>query len=216
MLKNPFKSLGKREWIIWGISLFLVVISNIFSGKLGFVTFMGPVIGVTALIFIAVGNVWGQILAVIFAIFYAISSWEQKYYGEVITYLGMSAPIALMSVVTWLKNPYEKGKSEVKISRLTKRQKLIMVVLAAFATFVFYFILKAFNNASLIPSTISVTTSFLAAYLMFYRNSYYAVAYAANDVVLIVLWVIASIKNPVYMPVLMCFVVFLINDINGF
>lgn len=216
MLKNPFADLKKSEWIIWGFSLVLVIISNIIAGKVGFVTFMGPVIGVTALIFVAVGNVWGQILTVIFAVFYGIASWELKYYGEVITYLCMSAPIALMSVVSWLKNPYEKGKSEVKISRLTKRQAIICFVLTAIVTFIFYFILKALGNASLIPSTVSVATSFLASYLMFYRNSYYAVAYAANDIVLIVLWVLASMKNPVYIPVLMCFAVFFINDIYGF
>lgn len=216
MLKNPFKSLKKKEWIIYSISLFLVILSNIFSLKLEFVTFTGPVIGVTALIFIAVGNVWGQILTVIFSIFYAISSWQQCYYGEVITYLGMTAPIALMSVVSWLKNPYKKGKSEVKIHKLTNKQKIMMVILSVLVTAVFYFILKAFNTASLLVSTISITTSFLASYLTFYRSSYYALCYAANDIVLIILWIIASLKNPVYIPVLMCFAVFFINDIYGF
>ena len=216
MLINPFKSLRKREWLIWGISLFLVIISNIFSGKVSFVTFMGPVIGVTALIFVAVGNVWGQILSVVFAVFYAISSWKLKYYGEVFTYLGMTAPIALMSVFSWLKNPYEKGKSEVKIHRMKKSEIIVMFVLTALVTFMFYFVLKFFNTASLITSTVSIATSFLASYLMFYRNSYYAVAYALNDVVLMVLWIIASIKDSVYIPVLMCFIVFFINDIYGF
>ena len=216
MLKNPFKSLRKREWLIWGISLFLVIISNILSGKVSFVTFMGPVIGVTALIFVAVGNVWGQILSVVFALFYAISSWELKYYGEVITYLGMTAPIALMSVFSWLKNPYEKGKSEVKIHTMTKCEIIVMFVLTALVTFIFYFVLKFFNTASLITSTVSIATSFLASYLMFYRNSYYAVAYALNDVVLMVLWIIASLKDSVYIPALMCFIVFFINDIYGF
>ena len=216
MLINPFKSLRKREWLIWGISLFLVIISNIFSGKVSFVTFMGPVIGVTALIFVAVGNVWGQILSVVFAVFYAISSWKLKYYGEVFTYLGMTAPIALMSVFSWLKNPYEKGKSEVRIHRMKKSEIIVMFVLTALVTFMFYFVLKFFNTASLITSTVSIATSFLASYLMFYRNSYYAVAYALNDVVLMVLWIIASIKDSVYIPVLMCFIVFFINDIYGF
>ena len=99
---------------------------------------------------------------------------------------------------------------------MTKREIIVILILTALVTFVFYFILKFFNTASLITSTISIATSFLASYLMFYRNSYYAVAYAANDVVLMVLWVIASIKDTVYIPVLMCFVVFFINDINGF
>ena len=48
------------------------------------------------------------------------------------------------------------------------------------------------------------------------RSSYYALGYASNDVVLIVLWVLASIKNPVYIPVAVNFTVFLFNDLYGF
>lgn len=48
------------------------------------------------------------------------------------------------------------------------------------------------------------------------RSSYYAVGYAANDVVLIVLWVLASFENPSYIPVVVNFVIFFVNDMYGF
>ena len=38
---------------------------------------------------------------------------------------------------------------------------------------------------------------------------------AANDVVLIVLWVLASIHDIRYVSVVVCFVAFLVNDIYG-
>ena len=78
------------------------------------------------------------------------------------------------------------------------------------------FILKYFNTANLIPSTFSVSTSFLAAYLTFRRSPYFALAYASNDVVLIVLWVLASLKDISYISVVICFIVFLVNDLYGF
>lgn len=78
------------------------------------------------------------------------------------------------------------------------------------------FNLKAFHTANLIPSTLSVTTSFVAVYLTFRRSAHYALAYAANDVVLIVLWVLASLNDISYLSVVVCFAVFLINDIYGF
>ena len=55
-----------------------------------------------------------------------------------------------------------------------------------------------------------------AVYLTFTRSPYFALGYAANDVVLIVLWVLASIKDFSYISVVICFVVFLVNDIYGF
>ena len=48
------------------------------------------------------------------------------------------------------------------------------------------------------------------------RSPYYAIAYAGNDIVLIVLWVLASIQDISYLPMVLCFVMFFANDIYGF
>lgn len=216
MLKNPFCNLKKYEWGLWIVSVITVIISNICAGGKDLVTLSATVIGVTALIFIAKGDVWGQILTVIFSILYSVTSLTFRYYGEMITYLGMTMPIAAMSVITWLRHPYSEEKNEVKIHALTKRQTIVMIISAAAVTAIFHFILKALDTANLAVSTVSITTSFLASYLMLYRNSYYAVAYAANDVVLIILWVLASIENFAYFPMTICFAMFFVNDMYGF
>lgn len=39
------------------------------------------------------------------------------------------------------------------------------------------------NTANIVPSTISVTTSFIAVYMTLRRNPFFALGYAANDVV---------------------------------
>ena len=83
-------------------------------------------------------------------------------------------------------------------------------------TVVFYFILGNFGTANLLPSTLSVTTSFAAVYLTFRRSPFFALIYAANDTVLIVLWVLASMSYTRYVSVVVCFVAFLFNDIYGF
>lgn len=216
MLNNPFRGLRKREWALWLISLTVVVTSNLMAGAVEPVTLIATLVGVTALIFVARGNVWGQILTVVFSLLYAVTSWQFRYYGEIITYLGMSAPIAAASVVTWIKNPYKKGESEVKIARLSHSGALLLSILTAAVTVIFYFILKALGTANLIVSTISVATSFLASALLMLRSSYYAVAYAVNDVVLIALWVLASLEDISYLPMVANFLAFLVNDIYGF
>lgn len=82
--------------------------------------------------------------------------------------------------------------------------------------FAFYFILDHFETANILPSTLSVTTSFIAVYLTFRRNPYFALAYAANDIVLIFLWCLAAIHDIGYLSVVICFLIFLVNDIYGF
>lgn len=216
MLHNPFAGLKKREWYLWIISLIVVAVSNILAGKTDPVTLSATLIGVTALIFVARGDVWGQILTVVFSVLYAITSYSFHYYGEMLTYMGMTAPIAVFSIVTWLKNPSAEEKNTVRISRLSRKTALIMVLSCAAVTAIFGYVLKLLDTPNLLISVISIITSYLASYLMMYRNSYYALAYAANDAVLIILWVLASMENISYLPMIACFAMFLVNDVYGF
>ncbi len=215
-MNNPFKSLNKHDYLLWAISLLVVMISNIMTGVEDVMTLVSTLTGVTALIFLAKGHVFGQILTVAFSIMYAITSYKFRYYGEMITYVGMTLPIAVMSVVSWLRHPYEKGKSEVKIHILTTAEKVVMIASTALITQLFYYILKWLDTPNLVVSTVSITTSFLASYLMFYRNPFYAVAYAANDVVLIILWILATLSDFSYFPMIICFLMFFVNDMYAF
>ena len=215
-LYNPFRFLTWFEWGLLSLSLAVVTLSFFLGGGENALSLIASLIGVVALIFVAKGDVTGQALCIVFSIFYAIVSWEQRYYGEMITYLCMSAPASLMSVISWLKNPYAEDRCEVKMERLGKGAWALTLLLTALVTFVFYFILKLLGNAALPTSTLSVTTSFLAAFLLWRRSPYYALAYAANDVVLIVLWCIAAANDPSAWAMVACFAMFLCNDFYGF
>lgn len=214
-IKNPFHDLTGFEMALWGISVVIVSLSFLVPIHKDYLTLLASLIGVTALIFVAKGYVLGQILTVAFAVFYGIISVAFRYYGEMITYLGMTTPMAVLAVISWVRHPFENTK-EVEVHRMTKRQIWRMLALALVTTVVFFFILKAFDTMNLIPSTISVTTSFLACYMTFMRSPYYALGYAANDIVLIVLWVLAARTDLSCLPMVICFVMFFFNDVYGF
>lgn len=212
---NPFKNFHKKDWALWLLSLVLVVASNVLSGSVDPLTLAAVVIGVTSLIFAAKGNVWSQVLMIAFSILYGIISFRFRYWGEMITYLGMTLPMAVWSTITWLKNPADGG-NEVAIQKLTKKHMAWLAVFTAVVTAAFCFVLAKLSTPNIVFSTISVATSFFAAALTMLRSPYYAVGYAANDVVLVVLWVLASLKNPEYIPVVANFAIFFVNDMYGF
>ena len=215
-MKNRFRiSLTRFEWMLWLLSLAMVAGTALLFQPVDALSLLASLIGVTALIFVAKGHALGQLLTIVFAVFYGVISWGFRYYGEAFTYLGMTAPMALLALITWLRNPY-KGSAEVKVARLRGRQWALLLLLTALVTTAFYFILRALGNAALAVSTLSVTTSFLASYLTALRSPYYALAYAANDLVLIVLWVIAALAEPSSIPMAVCFVMFFLNDMYGF
>ncbi len=207
---------SKGELMLWLGSVILIIISFIIFDRSEYLTLTASLIGVTSLIFNAKGNPFGQFLMIIFSVIYGIISFSFAYYGEMLTYLGMTAPMALFALITWLKNPYKGNKAQVAVNRVHRKEVAFMSALAVVVTIVFYFILAAFGTANIIPSTLSVTTSFIAVYLTARRSPFFAVAYAANDIVLIILWAYASTTDISYLSVMICFIMFLVNDIYGF
>ncbi len=207
---------SKVEKLLWCLSVFFITSSFLIFDRVNYMTLTASLIGVTALIFCAKGNPFGQVLMIVFSAFYGYISYGFRYYGEMMTYVGMSGPMALVSLITWLKNPYEKNKSEVKVNTLKFKDIVYMLIFTTIVTIVFYYILKFFNTANLKISTFSITTSFMAVYLTARRSEYFALAYAINDIVLIGMWILATLVNISYLSVIICFIVFLVNDIYSF
>jgi nicotinamide mononucleotide transporter PnuC len=214
-INNPFSTLNRFELGLWLVSMTVIVGCTIASPAQSVLSMFASLIGVTALIFIAKGQVIGHFLLIGFAIFYGAISFSFRYYGEVITYLGMSAPMAVIATVQWIRHPYQNS-SQVKVGKLTKGKITAVALLTVAVTVAFYFILRALGNENLIVSTLSIATSFAAASLTALRSPYYAIGYALNDIVLIALWVMACMKDISYLSMVICFVVFLINDSYGY
>ena len=177
---------------------------------------IASLVGVTSLILCAKGNPIGQAMIIVFSLMYAYISYSFAYYGEMLTYLGMTAPMAVVALISWLRNPYDGNRAEVKVNKIGKKEVLLIIPVSIAVTAAFYFILRQLGTANLIPSTFSVLTSFVAVYLTSRRSPYFAVAYALNDVVLMILWSLAAASDIGYLSVVICFAAFLLNDIYGF
>lgn len=213
---NFKKYFSTTEIILWLSSVVLIIGSFFIFDRESYLVLCASLIGVTSLIFNAKGNPFGQLLMVIFSFLYGIISYTFSYFGEMITYLGMTMPMAIFALISWLKNPYNGNKAEVKVNSVSKKEHTFMWIITLIVTVVFYFILTYFNTANIVPSTLSVMTSFVAVYLTFKRSPYFAIAYALNDTVLIILWILASFSDIRYVSVVFCFIAFLFNDIYGF
>lgn len=212
-LKNYFTV---ADVVVWSVSVALICLSFFVFDRENYLTFIASLIGITAIVLNAKGNPLGMILMFAFAFIYGFVSYGFRYYGEMATYIGMSAPMCIVALVAWLKNPYKNKRSEVKINAIKKREVPFIILLTAVVTVAFYFILKYLGTANLIISTISVTSSFAAAYLTFRRSPYFALVYAINDLILIVMWFMATAVDSSYLSVAICFIGFLISDLYGF
>ncbi len=211
-MKRLFTYFSKFEWGLLFGSYLLIALSFFLFDRENVFGILAPLLGVSAIMLGAKGNFIGQILMIVFSVFYAIVSFREAYYGEVITYACMTLPMSVYALVCWLRNPYRGQKTQVKVGRVTRREAGVLFLLAAAVTLAFYFILGALGTADLFVSTVSVTTSFAAVYLTARRSPLFALAYAANDLVLITLWIIASLRDTSSLSMVACFAAFLLAD----
>ena len=95
MRRKLLRYFSRAERLLWGLSVVFIVGSFCAFDRENYLTLAASLIGVTSLIFNAKGNPIGQVLMVIFSLLYGIISYTFAYYGEMITYLGMTMPMAV-------------------------------------------------------------------------------------------------------------------------
>lgn len=118
-VKNYF---SKLEMALWSSSVVLIVAAFFAFDRESYLTLAASLIGVTSLIFNAKGNPFGQFLMVVFSLLYGMISFRFHYYGEMVTYLGMTMPMAVFAFVSWLRNPYQKNRAEVKVNTISQKE----------------------------------------------------------------------------------------------
>jgi len=148
--KKRLSYFSKGEWALWLGSMGVILLSELIFAQGNPLSVLASLVGVTSLIFCAKGNPIGQVLMILFSLLYGVISYSFAYYGEMITYLGMTMPIALWSVIVWLRHPFAGRRAEVEICRLKPRQYLVAVLLGVTVTVPFYFLLRSFHLSQIL------------------------------------------------------------------
>lgn len=119
---------SKAEIILFLAAVIIIVTSFLLFDRRNYLTLCASLIGVTSIIFNAKGNPIGQLLMLAFSAVYGVISWSFAYYGEMMTYLGMTAPMAIVALVSWLKHP-SGSRAEVKINKLKPSEYVLAFIL---------------------------------------------------------------------------------------
>ena len=216
-MKNKLKNWNLFEIIFLAVSIVMIVTVFVFNSEKNWLSLAGSIIGITGVMFLAKGLVFAPYILLVNAVLYSILAYTQAYYGQLIVYICLMIPISIISIISWNKNKNSENSAQVQVNKIKKSEYMYLAIASFVAMVGFYFLLKLFNTNQLIINTLSLVITAVATYLSFRRCSYYAIFYLLNDVILIVLWSISvAVSGMGYMPTVLCFVIFLINDIYGF
>ena len=113
-MRKMINYFSRLEIALWSTSVLFIVISFVVFDRTNYMTLLASLLGVTSLIYSAKGNPFGQVLMIIFSLLYGIISYTFDYYGEMITYLGMTMPMAVFALISWLRNPYKGNRADTQ------------------------------------------------------------------------------------------------------
>lgn len=215
-MKKIFKDWTRFEIYFLIISLLIITICFILGTDKNRLSLAASLLGVVTVLCGAKGLIFAPIINIIYNILYIILSYSQRFYGEVLIYIFMMIPLNVITIISWGKNKSKENENIVAVNKISKNEYIILSFITIVVTFGFYYLLKVLNTNAIVISTISLVDSFLASYLLLRRCSNYAFAYIVNDIVLISLWMHAIKNNGIaYLPMVITFSIFLINDIYG-
>ena len=216
-MRNFFKNWNLFEMCFLIGSLLALVLCFVFSADKNVFSFVASLIGVLSVITVAKGLVIAPFIDIVYNVLYAIISIFQGYYGELIIYTLIMIPISVMAIISWRKNRNKDNKDIVEVNTIGLKEYIYLAIVTIVASVGFYFLLKALNTNEIVVSLLAFITSTVASYLMLRRSSYYALGFILNDAALIVLWAIVVVNSGMgYLPTVISFCVFLVNDIYGF
>lgn len=215
---NKKKSFSVYESVLLILSHLLILtaffISPLVDAKTNILSTITSIVGTWGIIMISRGNYVAHYIYIVFSILYSIVSITANYYGEAIIYTFIMLPIHIFSAMSWKKNKVNSASNEVQVNKKnTKGHVVISSVICTLLSVPFYFLLVALNTENPICSTLSLSTSVLAAYFMLKRIKFFSAIFAVDDILLLVLWGVQIFQGEYqYIPTLIVCVSLLIND----
>lgn len=212
----------KKYFEDWNLFEKLYLFIGIFIGIFSSIIFHGTIIDslytityLTTAILMSKGKVESYFIGFISVFFYGIVSYHQRYYGELLITIFLTFPIMIIGIISWLRHQ-DKDDDVVIISSLPKREIFLAFASQLLLFWIYIFILKLFNTDLLIISCLSIVTSVLASYFEARRSELSLFCYIANDIIIIIIWIIPIISGQTELiSVLVGPILLLINDIYG-
>ena len=208
-----FKDWTKFEILFLFIgTLLALILTPVFNGTI--IDLLYTLLYFWTALLLAKGKYSCYIIGIISTFFYAYVSYTNSYYGEIIISMFCTLPLMIVGLINWLKN--QDDTNTVIIKEITKKELIIVLLSQVIMFSGYYYLLKYFNTSNLFVSTLSIVASLIATYLTARRSEYGFIGFIINDLILITLWGLPVINgNLNLIPVLLCPVLLLINDIYG-
>lgn len=151
---------------------------------------VAAICGIFSVVLCAKGKKSGFIFGLINVVFYAIISFTNQYYGEVMLNTLFYIPMNIISYILWSKK--EDSNNDVIARALTVPQIFIGIVVIAIITYGYHLILASLGGAMTMLDGTTTILSIVATVLMAARYAEQWMCWIIVDMITVILWVVAG------------------------
>ncbi len=168
--------------------------------------------GVLCVVLTGKGKSSAFIFGLVQVVLYAIVSYEQKFYGEVMLNVFYYVPMSLIGFLLWQKN-IDKATSEVIKKRLPIKHTAFVFLLTLIGIVAYGFFLKSLEGGQPFVDSASTVVAIVAQYLSVKRYMEQWFMWIAVNVLNISMWGVNFFTTGESISVLLMWSIFLINAI---
>lgn len=151
---------------------------------------IAAICGIFSVVLCAKGKKSGFIFGLINVIFYALISYFNQYYGEVMLNTIFYIPMNIISYVLWYR--HEDVNKDVEARALTVPAIIIGVVIIAIITYLYHLLLTSLGGAMTMLDGTTTILSIVATILMAARYAEQWICWIVVDVITVILWIVAA------------------------
>ena len=201
--------------------LFLISIVTVISGiflvqsymsgdyLISVINFVAAVSGMLSVVLCAKGKKSGFIFGLVNVGLYAVVSFIDAYYGEVMLNVLFYIPMNIISYIAWSK--HENENNTVNAKSLSIPAILISAVMIAIITYFYHLFLVSIGGSMAVLDGATAILSIFATVLMWLRYSEQWLCWIIIDVLTTILWIVAG--NP---TMIIMWGAYVINAVYGY
>lgn len=171
--------------------------------------------GIWCVVLVAKGKISNYWIGIVNIILYAIISYGNKYYGEVMLNAFYFLPMQFVGAYVWIKNKKPNTKDGIIVKTLTNKNRVIWVIVSILGVMAYGKVLELLGGNLPYVDSMSTVLSIMAMLLMVYRFIEQWILWIIIDIVTIILWFIAMMKGGNDISILLMWTAYFFNAIYG-
>lgn len=220
MTKNSKLSrLIKEElsgWKLWEVSWLLLTIVIILALAIYWqdtiIGIISATTGVACVVCTGKGKLSAYVFGIVNTLLYAIIAYQARYYGEVMLNVIYYFPLQFYGIYVWSKH-MNADTHEVNKRQMKYRGKILLLLLVAFATMLYGYVLQGMGGKMPYVDALSTVVSVVAMMVSIKMYAEQWLLWIVVDVVTVIMWTIAFLQGNDSISTLIMWIIYLGNAI---